>query len=505
MTCTALSGTLVGVDAAPVHVEVDLQRRLPAVTIVGLPGGAVRESADRVRSAMQQTGLEFPRKRVVVNLAPADLKKSGTGFDLPIAVGIVAASEQIPAEVLRDTVFYGELSLDGALRRVRGALSMALMARDQGALRVVLPADCASEAAMVVGVEVLAASHLDEVCAWARGEGRLAAAVHQASPPERSPVDLREVRGQARARRALEVAAAGGHNLLMMGSPGCGKTMLAARLPSILPDLTFDEAIDITRIHSVAGLLPAGAGLVTRRPFRAPHHSITAAGMVGSASLLPGEISLAHQGVLFLDELPEYNRAVLELLRGPLEDREIRLTRASGTVRFPASVSVVAAANPCPCGMAGSTGRVCTCAPALRERYLAKLSGPLLDRIDLHVWVQPVDSDALISGPPGESSAVVRKRVVAARELQRCRLEGTPARCNAELTGDAVRTTTLPTASALRLLQDLLDRHQLSARAGTRLLKVARTLADLDGCEDLCPEHILEASTWRLPLRGAEP
>ncbi len=503
MSCAVHSGTLIGVEAAPVRVEVDLQRRLPAVTIVGLPGGAVRESADRVRSAFQQSGFDFPRLRVVVNLAPADLRKTGTGFDLPIAVGILVASGQLPPGLLADTVFYGELSLAGALRGVRGALSVALMARAQGARRVVLPAACAAEAAVVPGIEVCAAPSLAAVAAWLQGEGRLATPDLPPAAPVASGVDLSEVRGQHRARRALEVAAAGGHNLLMVGSPGCGKTMLAARLPTILPDLGFEEAIDITRVHSVAGLLPPGAGLVTRRPFRAPHHSITAAGMIGSAALLPGEVSLAHNGVLFLDELPEFSRSVLELLRGPLEDRAVRITRASGTVCFPASVSVVAAANPCPCGMHGARGRVCTCPPGLRERYLGRLSGPLLDRIDLHVWVQPVDSAALVSGPPGEDSATVRARVVAARARQRDRLVGQPARCNAELSGDAVRHHTRPTAPALALLQELLDRRQLSARAGTRLLKLGRTIADLDACEDVLPEHVLEASGWRLPLAGA--
>ncbi len=502
MSCSTTSGTLLGVDAAPVSVEVDLLRRLPAVTIVGLPGGAVRESADRVRSALQQAGCEFPKARVVVNLAPADLPKSGTGFDLPIAVALLAASGQVPEGPLEDAVFYGELALDGALRPVRGALSVALMARQQGKARVVLPADCAPEAAVVRGVEVLAARHLEEVTAWLRGEGELVAPPAVGVGHEGGPVDLREVRGQHGARRALEVAAAGGHNLLMIGSPGCGKTMLAARLPTILPDLDFDEAVDITRIHSVAGLLPPGGGLLTRRPFRAPHHSITAAGMVGSASLLPGEVSLAHNGVLFLDELPEFGRAVLELLRGPLEDREVRLTRAQGCVRFPASISLVAAANPCPCGYLGSSHRACVCAPAQRERYLARMSGPLMDRVDIQVWVHPVSGDALRDAVPGEDSATVRRRVLAARELQRRRMEGLGPTCNAELSGDLVLRCAQPTPPALRVLQATLDKHGLSARAWTRILKVGRTLADLDGVEQVHPEHILEASAWRAPLPG---
>jgi magnesium chelatase family protein len=505
MSCAVHTGTLVGVDAAAVLVEVDLQRRLPCVTIVGLASGAVRESGDRVRSALQHGGFEFPRKRVVVNLAPADLPKRGTGFDLPIAVGILAASEQLPPAVLADTAFYGELGLAGDLRAVRGALSVVLMARERGLARVVLPVDCAGEAARVPGIEVLAAAGLEDVVLWCRGELELPPAVEGPAPARGHALDLREVRGQARARRALEVAAAGGHNLLMIGSPGCGKTMLAARLPTILPELDFEEAIDITRVHSVGGLLDPGSGLVRRRPFRAPHHSISPAGMVGSAALMPGEVSLAHHGVLFLDELPEFQRSVLELLRGPLEDREVRISRAAGTVRFPAGVSLVAASNPCPCGMWGTAGRVCTCPPGKRERYLARLSGPLLDRIDLHVWVHPVDSAALVSGPPGESSAAVRARVVAARERQRLRLEGSPARCNAELVGDQVREHSRPTGEALALLQEVLDRRKLSARAGSRLLKVGRTLADLDGEDAVLPGHVIEAASWRLRLDGTGP
>ena len=504
MTCTVLSGTLLGVDAHPVHVEVDLLRRLPSVVIVGLPGGAVRESADRVRSALQQSGFEFPRKRVVVNLAPADLRKSGTGFDLPIAVGVLAASEQVPVDRLAQTAFVGELSLDGQLRRVRGALSVALMARARGARRVVLPADGAAEAAVVSDIEVLAASDLSEVGAWLRGESELAIAHMPARPPVHTPFDLREVRGQYEARRALEVAAAGGHNLLMVGSPGCGKSMLAARMAGILPSLTFDEAVDITRVHSVAGTLREGQDLVTSRPFRAPHHSITAAGMVGSASLRPGEISLAHHGVLFLDEVAEFSRSVLELLRGPLEDRKVRLTRASGTVELPASVCLVAAANPCPCGYLGHGTRPCICTPGKVDAYRQRLSGPLLDRIDLHVWVNPVDARTLSCATPGEDSATVRVRVEQARQRQLRRfaqLAGASGlQSNAQLTGDLVRAAADPTPAALQLLSQTLDQLGLSARSWSRMLKVARTLADLDDQPRVDTPHVLEAAAWRPQL-----
>ena len=502
MSCTVSSATLVGVDAHLVRVEVDLLKRLPAVVIVGLPGGAVRESADRVRSAMQHAGFEFPRKRVVVNLAPADLKKTGTGFDLPIAVGILASSEQVPAHRLDDTAFYGELSLDGELRRVRGALSVALMARDQGHTRLVLPADSAAEAAVVRGLEVRAAHRLGDVAAWLRGEAELPIAEPVPAARASSARDLAEVRGQHTARRALEVAAAGGHNLLMVGSPGCGKSMLAARLPSILPGLSFEEAIEITRVHSVAGLLDAGQGLVSERPFRAPHHSVTAAGMIGNAALRPGEVSLAHLGVLFLDEVAEFQRSVLELLRGPLEDRRLHLTRAHGSVQLPADISLVAAANPCPCGYLGHPSRPCACSPGAIERYRQRLSGPLLDRIDLHVWVDPVTPSELARAAPGETSATVRARVAAARRRQRERFGTSGTLCNAQLQGDEVRTAADPTPEALAVLERSLAKLGLSARAWSRILKVARTVADLDNDARVDAPHVLEALAWRAQLGG---
>jgi magnesium chelatase family protein len=475
------------------------------VVIVGLAGHAVRESAERVRSAIQQAGFEFPRKRVVVNLAPADLPKSGTAFDLPIAIGVLAAAGLLPSEPLEGTAMVGELSLEGHLRDVRGALSLALMAQAQGLKRLVLPRGCAAQASLVSGLEVLEAGSLAEVCAWMSGQAELGRPEAQRGPPEAPGLDLAEVRGQARARRALEVAAAGGHNLMMVGPPGCGKTMLAARLPTVLPPLSFEEAVDITRVHSVAGLLPPGQAMVQRRPFRAPHHSVTAAGMVGNAALLPGEISLAHQGVLFLDELPEFSRHVLELLRAPLEDREIRLTRASGTVRFPASFSLIAAANPCPCGFQGHPLRPCACPPGAIERYRARMSGPLMDRIDLQVWVQPVEPDQLVRGSPGESSAVVRERVEAARARQQRRYGAGGPGSNAELTGDAIRQAADPTAAALEALRQTMDSHALSARAWSRILKVARTLADLGGAERVDVPHVLEAASFRLQLAGGAP
>lgn len=501
MPCVVVAtGAVVGVDGVPVQVEVDLLNRLPCMVIVGLPDGAVRESGDRVRSAIQQAGFEFPKQRVVVNLAPADLKKQGTAFDLPIAVGVLAAHRQFAdAGRLARTVFLGELSLEGRLKRVRGALAVALMAADAGAERIVVPAECAGEAAVAEGIEVLGARDLAEVIAWLEGKGTLASPKRVERLDEAESVDLCDVHGQFRARRALEVAAAGGHNLLMVGPPGCGKTMLAARMPTILPSLSFAEAVDITRIYSVAGLLDEGQGLVTRRPFRAPHHSISMAGMIGNAALQPGEVSLAHHGVLFLDEVPEFRRSVLEVLRGPLEDRQVTLSRARGTVRFPASIALVAAANPCPCGFAGHPDRPCKCVPGQLERYRARLSGPLLDRIDLQVWVQPVDPDDLVGGRTGEPSAAVRERVERARAIQRRRFAGTGLQSNAELSGRQIREAADPSAKASRVLQDILETHGLSARAWARILKVARTIADLDGAARVGPEQILEAASYRVP------
>ena len=500
MVCTVLSGTLCGIEGVAVRVEVDLLRRLPGVVIVGLAGSAIRESAERIRSAIQSAGLEFPRKRVVVNLAPADLKKSGAAFDLPIAVGILAAAEQVNAAKLAQTCLIGELSLEGGLRPVRGALSLALMAAAEGAQRIILPAGCSAEAAVAPNIEVLEAADLRSVIRWLRDEAPLPSAAVASPCTAHAGPDLSAVRGQHRARRALEIAAAGGHNLLMIGPPGCGKTMLAARLPSILPSLDFSEALDITRIHSAAGI--SAGGLVTQRPFRAPPHSISTAGMLGSATLQPGEVSLAHHGVLFLDEVPEFHRNVLELLRGPLEDRRLTLCRARGTVTLPASISLIAAANPCPCGSLGPPTRVCPSPPASLERYRARLSGPLLDRIDLRIWVQPVSADLLVRGPGGEPSSAVRARVVRARDRQRERLAGTRLRCNAELSGEQLRTHAAATRRAITLLETAINAQGLSARAWSRILKVSRTIADLDGSDQVDEPHILEASSYRLPAPG---
>jgi magnesium chelatase family protein len=499
------SGTVLGVEGVPVRVEVDLLRKLPCVVIVGLPGSAVRESTDRIRSAFQSIGADFPRQRVVVNLAPGDLPKSGTAFDLPIALGILASSGQIPSDKLCDTVFVGELGLDGQLCPVRGALPLATMAERIGCRRIVLPSACAAQAADLDGIDIRMADGLAQVVEWLRNGPDLPEPTSPEPSPEPPARDLSEVRGQRMARRALEIAAAGGHNLIMLGSPGCGKTMLASRLPGILPTLSRQEAMDITRIHSVAGLLTPGTGLVRHRPFRAPHHSLGPAGLTGGARLRPGELVLAHHGVLFLDELAEFRPSVLELLRGPLEDRHLVVSRASGTVRFPCSVSLIAAANPCPCGYLGHPSRPCICSESVLVRYQRRLSGPLMDRMDLQVWVQPVPASDLVRSELNESSADVQKRVEGARQRQLHRYSGVHLSCNAELDGAAVREYTQPSVEALEILSRTSSNQPLSARAWSRILKVARTIADLDSSPSVEVEHVAEAASFRVELMGVHP
>ena len=496
MACLVHSGTILGVDASAVEVEVDLLRKLPSVAIVGLPDSAVRESADRVRSAIQQSGHEFPRKRIVVNLAPAGLRKNGAAFDLPIAIGIMAASGQIAPEWLHSTLFVGELSLGGALRPIRGALSLAIMCRNRGFERIVLPTANAPEAAAVDGLEVLPAGTLAEAAALAEGRGAAAAACPPPPSEKGYGVDLSEVRGQAQARRALEIAAAGGHNLLMVGPPGCGKTMLALRLPTILPKMDPSEALDVTRIHSAAGL-QKDPGIASHRPFRAPHHSISLAGMVGNAQLVPGECSLAHNGVLFLDELPEFRRDVLESLRAPLENREITIAKAAGTVRFPAAFSLVAAANPCPCGFYGHPTRPCRCSPGQRERYRGRLSGPLRDRMDLQIRIPPVGPRELLEDRMAEGSGSVRERVETARSVQRTRYRKHGLSCNAQLGGDLIRRMASPDKEARSLVESIIIGQGLSGRAWSRMMKVARTISDLAGLEQIGQEQILEAIALR--------